>query len=91
MPYSWISWRHFLKGGSFLCSNSSLCQVDTQNQPVLAQYKKGTHLRSEFQVQNPDSMKPWFRFLYFTELLGRLRRGFVSLLADPQQRGSAEL
>jgi hypothetical protein len=34
MPYSWISWRCFLKGGSFLCDNSSLCQVDTQNQPV---------------------------------------------------------
>jgi hypothetical protein len=34
MPYSWISWGHFLKGGSFLCDNSSLCQVDTQNQPV---------------------------------------------------------
>jgi hypothetical protein len=34
MPYNWISWRHFLKGGSFLCYNSSLCQVDTQNQPV---------------------------------------------------------
>jgi hypothetical protein len=33
MSYSWISWRHFLKGGSFLCDNSSLCQVDTQNQP----------------------------------------------------------
>jgi hypothetical protein len=29
MPYSWISWRHFLKEGSFLCDNSSLCQVDT--------------------------------------------------------------
>jgi hypothetical protein len=29
MPYSWISRRHFLKGGSFLCDNSSLCQVDT--------------------------------------------------------------
>jgi hypothetical protein len=28
MPYSWISWRHFLKGGSFLSDNSSLCQVD---------------------------------------------------------------
>jgi hypothetical protein len=28
MPYSWISWRHFLKGGSFLCDNSSLCQVN---------------------------------------------------------------
>jgi hypothetical protein len=35
MPYSWISWRHFLKGGSFLWDNSSLYQVDTQTQPVL--------------------------------------------------------
>jgi hypothetical protein len=34
MPYSWISWRHFLKGGSFVCDNSSLCLVDKQNQPV---------------------------------------------------------
>jgi hypothetical protein len=34
MPNRWISWRHFLKGGSFLCDNSSLCQVDTQNQSV---------------------------------------------------------
>jgi hypothetical protein len=32
MPYSWISWRHFLKGGSFLCETPSCCQVDTQNQ-----------------------------------------------------------
>jgi len=24
MPYSWISWRHFLKGGSFPCGNSRL-------------------------------------------------------------------
>jgi hypothetical protein len=32
--YNWISWRHFLKGGSFLCDNSSLCQVDTQNHIV---------------------------------------------------------
>jgi hypothetical protein len=35
MPYSWVSWRHFLKGGSFLCDNSSLCQVDTQDEPAL--------------------------------------------------------
>jgi hypothetical protein len=34
MPYSWISWRHLPKWSSFLCGNSSLCQVDTQNQPV---------------------------------------------------------
>jgi hypothetical protein len=37
---SWISWRHFLKGGSFLYDNSSLCQVDTQNQPVYVYYNK---------------------------------------------------
>jgi hypothetical protein len=34
MPYSWISWRQFLKEGSFLWDSSNLCQVDTQNQPV---------------------------------------------------------
>ena len=34
MPYSWISWRYFLIWGSFLCDNSSLCQIDTQNYPV---------------------------------------------------------
>jgi hypothetical protein len=34
MPHSWISWRHFLNWSSFLCDNSSLCQVDPQNQPV---------------------------------------------------------
>jgi hypothetical protein len=26
-PYSWILLRHFLKGGSFLPNNSSLCQI----------------------------------------------------------------
>jgi hypothetical protein len=30
MPYSWISWRHFPNWRSFLCDNSSLCQVDTK-------------------------------------------------------------
>jgi len=30
MPYSWVSCRHFHNRGSFLCDNSSLCQVDTQ-------------------------------------------------------------
>jgi hypothetical protein len=34
MPYSWISWRHLPNWSSFLCDNSSLCQVVTQNQPV---------------------------------------------------------
>ena len=33
MP-SWISWRHFPNWASFFCDNSSLCQVDTQNQPA---------------------------------------------------------
>jgi hypothetical protein len=31
MPYSQISWRHFLKGVSFLCDNSSLCHKTSQN------------------------------------------------------------
>jgi hypothetical protein len=34
MPHSWIVWRHFLKGRLLSLCNSSLCQVDTQNQPV---------------------------------------------------------
>jgi hypothetical protein len=34
VSYSWISWRHFLKGGFFLCDNSNLCQIHTQNQPA---------------------------------------------------------
>ena len=31
MPHSCISWRHFPNWSYFLCDNSSLCQVDTQN------------------------------------------------------------
>ena len=34
MCYSWISWRPFLKGGSFLCDNSSLCYSTPVFQPV---------------------------------------------------------
>jgi hypothetical protein len=30
MPYSWISWRHFLNWSSLLCDNSS-CVKSTQN------------------------------------------------------------
>jgi hypothetical protein len=41
MPYSGISWRHFHSGGSYLCDNYSLCQVDTQSQPVQRLYVFG--------------------------------------------------
>ena len=34
MLYSWISWRHIPNWSSFLCDNSSLCQVDTQTHPM---------------------------------------------------------
>jgi len=34
ISYSWVSWRHFLNWDCFFCDNSSLCQVDTQNQWV---------------------------------------------------------
>jgi hypothetical protein len=41
MPYSWISWRYFLKCGFYHCdNNSSLCQVDTQSQPVQGKRKR---------------------------------------------------
>ena len=42
-PYRWISWRHFLKRGSFLCDNSSLCQVDTKVANTLIWYKQELH------------------------------------------------
>jgi hypothetical protein len=28
IPYSWISWRHFLSWGSLFLDDSSLCQAD---------------------------------------------------------------
>jgi hypothetical protein len=30
MLYNWISWKQFLNWGSFLCDDSSLCQIDTK-------------------------------------------------------------
>jgi hypothetical protein len=38
MPYSWISWRHFLNWSFFLCDNSSLCQVDTKPASTLSHF-----------------------------------------------------
>jgi hypothetical protein len=38
MPYSWISWRHFLNYGSLLFDDSSLYQADTKD----SQYKLQT-------------------------------------------------
>ena len=32
IPYNWISWRHFLNWGSLFYDDSSLCEVDIQNQ-----------------------------------------------------------
>ena len=34
MPYSCISWRNFPKGDSFLCDNSSLCQVNIKQASI---------------------------------------------------------
>jgi hypothetical protein len=49
MLYSWISWRHFLKRGSFLCDYSSLCQVDIQSQPVLESLTKWWWLTDPYE------------------------------------------
>jgi hypothetical protein len=59
MPYSWISWRHFLKGGSFLCDNSSLCQVDTK--PASTKPKKAS--RSWAQGLSACASTPGFSSL----------------------------
>jgi hypothetical protein len=55
MPYSWISWRHFPNWSSFLCDNSSPCQVDTQNQRVQPSYKdlSKEHRRGLRELQWP--------------------------------------
>jgi hypothetical protein len=55
MPHSWISWRHFPNGSSFLCDNSSLCQVDTQNQPVQSQRPQVAMLQTFFLLLTPNS------------------------------------
>ena len=49
MPYSCISWNHFLSWGSFLSDDSSLCQVDTQNQPVQKGFKIEIYFNVHFQ------------------------------------------
>ena len=50
MPYSCISWGHLPNWSSFLCDNSSLCQVDTQNQSV--------HL--PYGAQHQEQVGLWF-------------------------------
>jgi hypothetical protein len=49
MLYSWISWRHFLKGGNFLCDSSSSCGKLTQNQSV--HLRIHTHCFSIHKIQ----------------------------------------
>jgi hypothetical protein len=62
MPCSWISWRHFPNWSSFLCDNSSLCQVDTKlastahfffsGSPwILDSNKEGLHVLSSTMLQ----------------------------------------
>jgi hypothetical protein len=72
MPYSWILWRHSLKGGSFFCVNWSLCQVDRQNQSV--QHKGKGSQCDVTAANNPSplalvvSVRPLHGSYYFTFL-----------------------
>jgi hypothetical protein len=50
MPYSWISWRHFLNWSSFLCDNSSLCQVDTKLASTLTD--QSLYLRTLLRIRS---------------------------------------
>jgi len=61
MPYSWVSWRHFLRGRSFLCVNSSLCQVDTPNQSVhhdIAGWLSTASRRPGLSCQSREHLSP---------------------------------
>ena len=58
MPYSQISWVYFLNSGSFLSDVSSLCQINTENQPV----QKGTPIKKMYLYDQPGD-KPEGHFL----------------------------
>jgi len=58
MPYSWVSRRHFLKGGDFLCDNSSLCQADTQSSWY-------TTFIPSFVGESSVRFCLWFQFPFF--------------------------
>ena len=60
MPYSWISWRRFLKGDSFLCDNVSVCQVHTQNQPVQETPTKLVQHTSKYVSEGASVKDIWF-------------------------------
>lgn len=42
MPYSWISGKPFLNGGSFLSVDSTLCLVDTKTRKYSAVFRRTT-------------------------------------------------
>jgi hypothetical protein len=54
MPHSWISWRHFPNWSSFLCDNSSLCQVDTQISQYTEQGRAACLIASSAPVWSLD-------------------------------------
>jgi hypothetical protein len=53
MPYSWISWRHFLKGGSFLCDSSSCVKLTHQT----SQHTSQEHFKIHTQSQAPKCVQ----------------------------------
>jgi hypothetical protein len=67
MPYSWISWRHFLTRNSFLCDNSSLWQVDTEQ-------ASGNTVRNIAMMAYDDIWLPW-KYCYDDTLWSKVNWG----------------
>ena len=91
MPYSWISWRHFLKGGSFLCDNSSLYQVDTQNWAVQMTTTVWLSLNVRFSLWSSEASdnKSWYMLKDSQSLLFIFCCGQRGLWRDSRNLGGA--
>jgi hypothetical protein len=59
MPCSWILWRHFPNCSSFLCDNSSLCQVDTKLASTIGHrsFKQNCRKSHPFEEGRLDSLR----------------------------------
>jgi len=80
MPYSWISWRCFLTGGSFLCDNSSCVKLAHK----ASQY--GTRFIESIEHANLGSQNP-FRALAVCCRAVKVKRLLLLTAVVQQQEG----
>ena len=85
MPYSWISWRHFPNWSSFLCDNSSLCQVDTKLASTPSDYVSNVNICS---ARRPPWRNPPFTYTAPSKFLVLCCMHHPSLSAKHLQRAN---